>query len=142
MDYEQQWLFEGHYDHKKTQEKAQEFLLRTYPRALRVAGTSLVGYQSPQWSAMPKGTPSGNREEDRRLKRAAALEIVRATESTIERCDRWARVILKTVYLDHLSDDVCISRLGYGRTQYFTELKPSSLEQFAEAFPLWNLIVH
>lgn len=127
-------------DHKKTRDRVQKFLAKSYPRFKRLARVDLVSLQSPQLSGMPKGSPSGNPAEERLVNRAAARQVVQQTEQAIQACDRDSQEILRLMIAGYKAKEI-IARIGWSKSQYNDHLKPKALDQFAEAYQGEALVV-
>lgn len=136
---EQQTIFGWELDRKATINNVKHFFEVDYPAAKRRAGKDVTGLGSPSMSGMPGGSV-GNATENRLLDRLYCQQIVAAVPVAINRCTRWSRAILTYLYLEHRSDQYCIIMLPYSERWYY-EHKPAALIEFAEAYPVKELLV-
>lgn len=124
-----------------TLDKVKHFFNVEYPIAKRRANRDVTGLSSPTMTGMPSGSPVGNATEERWLNRIYCRQVVKATPMAIDDCSRWSRYILTSLYLNGKDDAYCIASLPYSEKWYYDQLKPKALIEFAEAYPVEELLV-
>lgn len=134
-------IFGNAVDVDKTIENVKHFLEVEYPAAKRRAKRNLAAISSPSFDGMPKGTPAGNVMENKLINRAYCRQVVAAVPLVVEGCSRWSRFILDTLYLHGHGDDYCIAELPYSDSWYYKKLKPAAFIEFAEIYPIEELMV-
>lgn len=140
---EQMTFLNCHFDPKQTRENVKQFFEVDYPAAKRRAGqfrTNRTGISSPQITGMPGGSSASNGVEERLVNAIYCRQVVYATADAIKCCSRWSRAILTMLYLDGYSDAECIDQLPFGDSSYNHKYKPEALIEFAEAYPLEELL--
>lgn len=92
-------------------------------------------------TGMPSGSPVGNSTENRLVNRIYCRQVVSAVPLAINHCTKWSRTLLTFLYIDHLDDAYCIIHLPFSESWYYKTLKPKALIEFAEAYPIEELLV-
>lgn len=133
-------IFGNTLDVDKTINNVKHFFNVDYPAAKRRARRNLSSISSPSFDGMPKGTPSGNTMESKLINRAYCRQVVEAVPLVIKDCSRWSRAILTTLYIDQHDDKYCINKLPYEENWYYKRLKPKALIEFAEIYPIEELM--
>ncbi|MGM9908021.1 ArpU family phage packaging/lysis transcriptional regulator [Limosilactobacillus sp.] len=134
-------IFDSTLDVDKTIKNVKHFFGVDYPAAKRRAKWNLSVISSPSFDGMPKGTPYGNVMENKLINRAYCRQVVKAVPLVIDDCSRWSRAILTTLYIDGHDDSYCINSLPYQENWYYKKLKPKALIEFAEIYPIEELMV-
>lgn len=138
---EQLTIFGNELNVDKTIKKVRHFFEVDYPVAKRRAHRDVTGLSSPVINGMPKGTPIGNATEERLINRAYCRQVVAATPKTIDECSKWSRKLLKWLYLNGEDDTYCINNIPYSERWYYKRLKPTAFIEFAEIYPVEELLV-
>ena len=137
---EQLTVFGNELDVEKTLDNVKHFFEVDYPAAKRRAHRDMTGVGSPAITGMPKGTAKGNATEERLVNYAYCKQVVAATPLAIDDCTKWSRKILKWLYLNREDDAYCIVNLPYSEKWYYKKLKPTAMIEFAEAYPIEELL--
>nr|DAH80708.1 MAG TPA: transcriptional regulator [Caudoviricetes sp.] len=137
----QETIFDSAVDIDETISKVKHFFEVDYPAAERRAKVKLGIISSPSMDGMPKGTPVGNAMENKLVNRAYCRQVVEAVPLVIDSCSQWSQYILKTLYLQERSDDYCVANIPFSDSWYYKTLKPRALVEFAEIYPIEELMV-
>ena len=138
---EQQTIFGWELDREATIDKVKHFFEVEYPAAERRAGQDVTGLSSPAITGMPKGSAVGNATENRLVNRIYCRQVASAVPLAINYCTKWSRTLLTFLYIDHRDDGYCIIHLPFSESWYYKTLKPKALIEFAEAYPIEELLV-
>lgn len=141
MSKKEEVIFDSTVDVDQTIKNVKHFLDVEYPAAKRRAKRSISTISSPSMDGMPKGTPAGNIMENKLVNRAYCRQVAAAVPLVIKECSRWSRYILKLLYLEGYDDTYCIANLPYSDNWYYKKLKPRALMEFAEIYPIDELMV-
>lgn len=133
-------IFGNTVDVEQTIENVKHFFEVEYPAAKLRAKRKIETISSPSIDGMPKGTPVGNVMENKLVNRAYCRQVVKAVPLVVEDCSRWSRHILKLLYLNGYDDTYCIASLPYSDNWYYKKLKPKALMEFAEIYPIEELM--
>lgn len=140
---EQMTFLNRHFDPKQTRENVKRFFEVDYPAAKRRAGqfrNNRTGISSPQITGMPGGSSASNGVEERLVNAIYCRQVMYATADAIKCCSRWSRAILTMLYLDGCDDTYCIEHLPFSESSYFHKYKPTAYIEFAEAYPVEELL--
>lgn len=128
-------------DKQATCHKVANFLKWTLPRMVRIAGKSLTDLRSPNFDGMPKASASGNSNDALIVQDLYAQEVIRECVKAISHCDKDCRDILDMLYLQDYSDTMCYMAIGYSKSSFSHDKKPTALLQFADCYKLEDLRV-
>lgn len=134
-------IFNYEVDEEKTFKAVKKFFKYDYPAIKRLARRDPTGISSPSITGMPSGDPDGNPTENRLVNWVDARQAEQATADAIKYCSRDSRKILKLWGLQGNVDNdrAVIDQIYYGESWYYEHRKTAVLE-FAEAYPLANLL--
>lgn len=138
---EQQTIFGWELDREATIDKVKHFFEVDYPAAKRRARKDVTGLSSPAITGMPSGSAVGNATENRLLDRQYCKQVIAEVPTSINNCTKWSRNVLTYLYLENRGDMYCIIHLPFSESWYYKNLKPQALIEFAEAYPVEELLV-
>lgn len=139
-------------DRSKTIAHCKHFLAVTFPSMIRRSGMNepsqteyeemISGLKSPSMDGMPKAASAENHQDVTIIRRLYAQQVVKRTVEAISHCDQKSKEVLSQLYLDHFTDTMCWMNIGYSKSQYFDQIKPEALLQFADAYLLDDLHIY
>ena len=120
-------------DEEKTIKNVKNYFEHEFPRLIAQSHMSLTYIQSPSFDSIGSGNSTRNSQEDKIVGKMGAKEYVGTTMSLINNFPHTYKVIIKSYYINGLSDDDVQELIGYRPTRY-KELKKIALLYFADAF--------
>ncbi|USS93990.1 DUF1492 domain-containing protein (plasmid) [Fructilactobacillus ixorae] len=125
-------------DEKRTLYRTKKFLTVTFPKIRMQSGLSSIDLQSPTISDMPSSAPYGNSNERKWLRMLERQDEVKDVIRAINSTSSISKFILRSCYLDGLSNWQVSQRLNFGNTR-FAELKNKALLEFATAIEVYGV---
>lgn len=136
-------------DEEGTISNCKRFLLRVFPRMLRISGLNsgnydelIAGLQSPKMDGMPKAPNHANNSDISIVRRVYAQQIVQMTVKAMGKCSATSKNVLSMLYLDGYTDTMCLLAVGYSHSQYFDKVKPKAILEFADVYELDDLHIY
>ncbi len=137
---EQQTIFGRTVDQKETKRKVEHFLKVDYLVAKRKSKLNMADISSQQIDGMPKSSVNGNAIENKLVNHIFYKQVVKAVKLTFEECSEETNVILKGLCFQNKTDVACYTALHCSESQYYKEVKPNAYLEFAEIYPIEDLL--
>lgn len=124
-------------DTKQTAVNVDRLFRFKLPKLMRRCGRDLTDLSSPQLSDAP--SHDGINHQETAIVNGLGIEpVIEAIHRSIYSCSKISQTILLDTYVYNYTAEQIIRLLPYERSQFYNQLKPAALNEFADWYDYWE----